>query len=158
MKNTRANRGGMTIMEMTIAGVIFSVFIVQFGSIWTSSSMQLNYVLSRANVNREAAVARTMLMTDLSSATAVALAEAPANGFEIYQGNGSTVTYTSGGAAMCLYRHDSADSSDMTVAKLLKSLAVTISVSGTDVKMVFANGKAEVTLDMRRDTVINATP
>ncbi len=162
MKRLFLNRAGLTVLEMIIAGVIFAIFIVQFGAIWSSSELQIAYVLNRARVAREAAVARTLLLKDLSTADGMALAESPANGFDIYLHNGSTITYTYDYNATdktgFLLRHNTADSSDMTAAKLVKSLTPTINVGNTDITMVFARGSAEVTFNLRRDTALNTTP
>lgn len=164
MMTAHKTRAGFTVLEMTVATVVFAIFVVQFAGIWTSSEMQLNYVLNRARISRETAITRTLLLTDLSSATAVSLADSPDNGFIIRRIDGSSITYvtTEFGVAPATYtalvRRDTANTSSMVAAKLLKTLTPTLDAGGANINIVFAKGASEMTLAIRRDLVINTTP
>lgn len=164
MRTAHKTRAGFTVLEMTVATVVFAIFVVQFAGIWTSSEMQLNYVLNRARISREAAITRTLLLTDLSSATAVSLADSPDTGFIIRRIDGSSITYVTSefGVAHATYtalmRRDTANNSSMMAAKLIKTLTPSLDAGGANINIVFAKSSSEITLAVRRDLVINTTP
>ena len=126
---TPLSRNGVTLLEMTVASLIFMIFVGGVMGIWGSLERQRMHVQARARLDSEAQLARSQLLTDISSATAVT----SLTGSDVtmtYAASGSTVTYSRNAENNQLLRYESATISTTTAALYLSSIS-TASVNNT---------------------------
>lgn len=117
------------MLEMTVASMIFMIFVGGVMSVWGSLERQRMHVQARAKLDSETQLARSQLVTDISSATTVA----SWTGSDItmtYAASGSTVTYSANAAEHMLMRYESSTISTTTAALYLSSIS-TSSTNGT---------------------------
>lgn len=61
----RVNNKGFTLLEMTVVTALFIVVLLQIGGMWSSLNGWMTDLIKRANIDREARIAREFLLQDL---------------------------------------------------------------------------------------------
>ncbi|HOX23658.1 MAG TPA: hypothetical protein PLL10_09350 [Elusimicrobiales bacterium] len=111
---------GVTFLEMTVASLVFMLFVGGIMGVWGSLEKQRLHVQSRAKLDAEAQLARAVLTMDISSSTNV----------QSWTGQDITLTYPDSnnitysiGTGNQLLRYESATISTTTAALYLTSIS-----------------------------------
>ncbi|HVE12780.1 MAG TPA: hypothetical protein VNI01_05255 [Elusimicrobiota bacterium] len=139
---------GATLLEVMVVAVLLSAFVYQMSGVWASYDRQLTTIADRVDLDREARVARALMLQDFNGASSLSL-DASDHFRLLYSTPGSPeISYSLSGNS--LVRTSSAGPWSMTAARHVDAMSCSLSgdPARLSAELDFSKNRASLSLTM----------